>query len=173
MVAVGLYMREANAMKNVKPTMDEPRDEPRGPIYSPRLLTRSQRTAADLIVSLSTDAGISPEFMLALAVTESSLNPQSVGDEWLSFGLFQLNSKFIHASREELLDARFNTEAALEKMRLLLRSYPGYTYGDYAEAWTLGGAGRFKKNRRNPRKWETMQKAIDDLSLTLTLTEKP
>jgi hypothetical protein len=91
----------------------------------------------------------------------------------LSYGLFQLNRNYISAEPAELLDAEFNTDAALEKMQLLFRSFPGFNYGDYAEAWTLGGAGRFKKMRRNPGKLTNMEKAISDLSLNLSLSEVP
>ena len=140
-------------------------------IYSSRLLTRSQIEMADLIVERSQAYGLEPAFMLALAVTESSLDPRTIGDDGLSMGLFQLHKKFIQATDAELLNAEFNTDAAMEKMRLLMRSFPGRTYGDYAEAWTLGGAGRFRKGRRNPAKLTNMQRAIEDLRLDLILQE--
>jgi|CXWL01.1.fsa_nt_gi hypothetical protein len=173
--AVALYLREKNGMPTEDPSSEpEPSSAPKNrPIFSARLLTKNQEMMADLIVREATAAGINPAFMVALAVTESSLDPSKKGDDYLSFGLFQLNKKFISASDPELLDPQFNIEAALEKMRLLMRSFPGHSYGDYAEAWTLGGAGRFRKNRRNPAKWTNMQKAIDDLSLDLYLTENP
>ena len=167
------------ARKNMVPEENQPPQRPQdqrttaGPIYSSRLLDRQQIRMADLIVSRSQGAELNPQFMLALAVTESSLNPRAIGDDGFSVGLFQLHKKFITATQEELLDAEFNTEAAIQKMALLIRSFPGHSYGDYAEAWTLGGAGRFRKMRRNPVKWTTMQRAIDDLGLDLFLTENP
>lgn len=173
-VAITLYLREKHAMAEERP-LDMPQ-EPRSaerPIYSSRLLTANQRMMADLIARDALRAGLNPAFMIALAVTESSLEPSRIGDDGWSYGLFQLHRKFISASETELLDAGFNSEAAMEKMGLLLRSFPGHSYGDYAEAWTLGGAGRFKKMRRNPAKWTNMQKAIDDLNLDLFLTEIP
>lgn len=175
-IAVALYMREKQAMTEERPNNNGSGSAPAPidrPIYSGRLLTSMQKHMADLIVREATRKGINPAFMIALAVTESSLEPSAIGDDGLSYGLFQLNRKFISAEPAELLDAEFNTDAALEKMGLLFRSFPGNSYGDYAEAWTLGGAGRFKKMRRNPGKLTTMQKAIDDLGLHLYLTEKP
>ena len=144
-----------------------------GRVYSPDILTSGQIDMADRIIEASRAAGLNPAFMIALAVTESSLNPKAIGDDGLSVGLFQLNKRFITASMEELLDADFNISAAMEKMALLIRSFPGNTFGDYAEAWTLGGAGRFRRMRRNPRKLTDMEEAIRDLTLTLSLREIP
>lgn len=144
-----------------------------GQLYSPTLLTAGQIDMADRIAEASRSAGLDPRFMIALAVTESSLNPAAIGDDGISMGLFQLNKRFITASDAELLNADFNIEAAMEKMNLLIRSFPGHTFGDYAEAWTLGGAGRFRKMRRNPRKLTDMEKAIQDLKLNLNLREIP
>jgi hypothetical protein len=174
LVAVGVFLRKKGTVDNNQPT-DLPQDQqfqPK-PIYNSAHLTQEQDGWAFAIEKQATAADMNAAFMIALAVTESSLNPKAVGDDGLSMGLFQLNKNFVSASDEELLNGGFNIEAALEKMRLLMRSWPGNSYGDYAEAWTLGGAGRFKKNRRNPAKWTSMQKAIDDLSLDLYLTEKP
>lgn len=144
-----------------------------GRIFSTRLLSTAQTGMADMIVGKAMAAGLDPAFMVALAVTESSLNPKAIGDDGLSVGLFQLHKKFISATEAELLDAEFNADAAMEKMALLIRSFPGNTFGDYAEAWTLGGAGRFRKGRRHLRKLDTMQGAIEDLQLDLTLTRRP
>src|SRR2546428_6161470 len=60
-------------------------------IYNAMILTDDQRQAADLIVQKATAAGLDPSFMLALAVTESSLRPAVVGDDGVSVGLFQIN----------------------------------------------------------------------------------
>lgn len=141
--------------------------------YSPRVLTAGQIDMADRIIEAATGAGLNPSFMIALAVTESSLNPKAIGDDGISMGLFQLNKRFITATDTELLDADFNIDAAMEKMRLLIRSFPGHTFGDYAEAWTLGGTGRFRRMRRNPGKLAAMERAISDLRLTLSLREIP
>lgn len=175
LVAVGLYLREKNAMaeESLSNNGDGLPAPKAAQLYSGRLLNAGQKSMADLIVRESTRAGLDPAFMIALALTESSLNPKAIGDDGLSFGLFQLHKNFISASQAELLDAGFNTDAAMEKMGLLLRSFPGHSFADYAEAWTLGGSGRFKKGRRNPTKVINMQNAVDDLGLTLNLAEVP
>ena len=164
--------------KNTSTVRQEPgspppsRPSPASPVYSGRVLSRQQKAMADLIIDKAESFGINPAFMIALAVTESSLSASTVGDDGLSVGLFQLNKRFIQASDDELLDPDFNAEASMEKMNLLMRSFPGHTYGDYAEAWALGGAGRFKKGRRFPAKLTNMQQAINDLNLHLSLTER-
>ena len=94
-------------------------------------------------------AGLDPAFMLALAVTESSLNPSVTGDDGLSIGLFQLNRKFQSYTVTQLLEPQLNADAAMVEMLAVMRRFPGHTYGDYAEAWTLGGTGRFKHLKRN------------------------
>ena len=149
---------------------------PHRPLYSSRALAKPQQLAADLIIERAQAAGINPQFMLALAVTESSLNPVAVGDDNTSFGLFQIqlgtardhNAGIDMAS---LLFADVNVDLAMQEMLRLHRVYPGHAYADYAEAWTLGGRGRFVKGRRNPTKITRMHQAIDDLDLDLLLLE--
>jgi hypothetical protein len=153
------------------PSTGTPAAENTQRIFSTGRLTRTQIEMGDLITDKARAAGLNPAFMIALAVTESSLDPRSTGDDGLSLGLFQLNKKFIVATDQELLDADFNAESAMEKMNLLLRSFPGHTYGDYAEAWALGGAGRFRRMRRLPAKLANMENAVRDLSLSLSLQE--
>jgi soluble lytic murein transglycosylase-like protein len=128
---------------------------------------------ADLIIRSAQRAGVNPAYALALAVTESSLNPEATGDDGLSIGLFQLNRKFQSYTITQLLDPHINTDAAMVEILAVMRRFPGHTYGDYAEAWTLGGTGRFTKLRRNPAKVASMRRAISDLSLTLDLDEVP
>jgi len=139
------------------------------PLYSRRLLTLSQVAMADIIVRAAQRAGLNPAYMLALAVTESSLDPTAVGDEGLSIGLFQLNRRFQSYTVTQLHDPQINTDAAMVEALAVMRRFPGHTYGDYAEAWTLGGAGRFTHLRRNPVKLVNMRRAIADLSLDLDL----
>jgi hypothetical protein len=169
--AVSRMRRETSEIaKNRPPQLPQNMRSSARPIYSKRLLSTEQIAMADLIVDAANAAGVNAPFMLALAVTESSLNPRAVGDDGLSVGLFQLNKKFIQASDAELKDPDFNTDAAMNKMALLMRSFPGNSYGDYAEAWALGGARRFRKMRRLPDKLTNMATAIEDLQLTLSLT---
>lgn len=171
--AVSRMRGETDAIaKNRPPQLPQDTRSSTRPIYSKHVLTTEQIAMADLIIERANAAGISAPFMLALAVTESSLNPRAVGDDGLSIGLFQLNTRFIQATDAELKDPDFNADAAMEKMALLMRSFPDNSYGDYAEAWALGGAGRFRKMRRLPAKLENMATAIEDLQLSLSLTER-
>ena len=143
------------------------------PLYSKRVLSASQVDMAELIVRTARKAGLDPAFMLALAVTESSLNPSVTGDDGLSIGLFQLNRKFQSYTVTQLLEPQLNADAAMVEMLAVMRRFPGHTYGDYAEAWTLGGTGRFKHLKRNLMKLSAMRRAISDLSLNLDLEAVP
>jgi hypothetical protein len=144
----------------------------------PVKLTDEQKRMVALIQSASLGAQIDPAFMVALAVTESSLKPATIGDDGKSLGLFQLELATVHywnpdATADELLDPVKNITWALLDMRKYFTDFPGFTYGDYAEAWTEGETGRFRRGRRNPQKVEHMQQALTDLGLTLSLNEVP
>lgn len=161
------FMRGTTMSESAQPAAGSSR------MFSTRVLTARQTEMADMIVKAARANGLNPAFMVALAVTESSLDPSAVGDDGISIGLFQLNTRFRGEPKAVLLDGAHNADAAMQMMRGLIDGYPGFTYGDYAEAWTLGGAGRFRKGRRNPQKLTDMEEAIRDLSLNLSLREKP
>lgn len=146
-------------------------------VYSGARLTTAQRVMANIIVDAARTSGINPAYMLALAVTESSLNPLAVGDDGRSVGLFQLllSTARINdrtATAESLLDPANNARLACLEARRVILAYPGFTWGDHAEAWTLGPRGRFVLGRRNPGKLARMERAAVDLSLTLNLNER-
>lgn len=154
-----------------------PRTEPRAG-FSSRNLSRAQSLVAEKIWRASLEAGLNPAFMLALALTESSLNPLARGDDGLSLGLFQLQLGTARDHRREtteddLMTTEENLRLAILEMRRLMRVYPGFSYGDYAEAWTLGGRGRFVLARRNYTKLVRMHEAIATLDLHLMLEEVP
>lgn len=145
-------------------------------MYNGSRLTASQREAADTIIREATKVGVNPAFMLALAVTESSLRPHIVGDDGKSIGLFQ---QTLTSAREfdlsikeaDLLDPSINARISTLDMREMRRRYPGHTYGDYAESWALGLTGRFIKGRRHPQKVLNLKQAVSDLELDLNVDE--
>ena len=144
----------------------------------PVALTEQQKQMVALISAKADAALLNPSFMVALAVTESSLNPQALGDDGKSAGLFQLTLNTVHywspdATLPELFDPDANANWAMLDMRKYLTDFPGHTYGDYAEAWTLGLTGRFRLGHRNPQKVQHMAQAVRDLGLTLNLDEVP
>lgn len=186
-VAVGLLLLWAYATTgeaeaapvDAEPADDEGDDDmPTPMLYSAKKLTKAQRIMADLIVEHATDAGLNPSFMLALAVTESSLRPTIIGDDGRSTGLFQLllpTAKRYDppVEQDDLLDPATNARIGMKAMAGMMEEFPGHNYGDYAEAWTLGGTGKFVKKRKNPAKLTAMARAIADLGLTLNLNEVP
>ena len=148
-------------------------------IYRRDELTASQAAAADSIVAaaVASPLDINPAFMLALAVTESSLRPSITGDDGISIGLFQLQVRTAKqyepsVNADDLLDAETNARLAMRYIGELLHDFPGHTWGEYAEAWTLGGHGKFNLKRNNPHKLVAMQSAITFLALPLNLNER-
>lgn len=146
-------------------------------VYNGARLTAGQRAAANVIVDAARDAGLNPSYMLALAVTESSLNPAVTGDDGRSIGLFQLLLSTARLNDpavtiEDLFDPAINARLACLEAKRVIRAYPGFTWGDHAEAWTLGPRGRFVLGRRNPGKLVRMERAAADLDLTLDLQAK-
>ena len=176
--AVFLHRRSVSAAEPDAPILPPvPRSEPNAG-FSSQSLSRTQRTVAEKIWRASIDADINPAFMLALALTEPSLNPLAKGDDGLSIGLFQLQLGTARDHRpdtieSDLLTTEENIRLALLEMKRLMRVYPGFSYGDYAEAWTLGGHGRFVRGRRNQLKLVRMHEAITTLDLHLLLEEVP
>lgn len=177
-VAVVVLLRRPPATAHT-PAADQP-DLTIPPIdrllYKTSALSMPQRLMADRIVQAAWLDGLNPSFMLALALTESSLRPTAKGDDGLSLGLFQLQLPTARDHRpdvsvDDLLTADTNIALAMAEMKRLMRIYPGFTYGDYAEAWTLGGRGRFVRGRRNMLKITRMHEAIATLDLNLLLTE--
>jgi len=142
------------------------------PLYSPDRLMAAQREMADLIIEEARAANVPPAFMLALAVTESSLRPTAIGDDGLSIGLFQMQARTAGqfrpgVSREDLLDPTINARVAMDFARWLHDTWPQRSFGAYAEAWTLGGAGKFNQGKSNPAKLTQLAQAIADLNLDL------
>lgn len=145
-------------------------------LYNPATLSAAQRSMADLIIAEAERAGLDPAFMVALAVTESSLRPDVEGDDGTSFGLFQLRLSTARdwqkdVDAEGLKDPTTNATIAMLEMKRLQRTFPGHTLADYAEAWTLGGTGRFKRGRRNAQKVVNLQTAADKIELAMNLNE--
>lgn len=178
-VAAVFLLRRQPATADAQVPVDQPDltiPPPDRPLYNPTALSMPQRLIANKIIQAAWLAGLNPAFMLALALTESSLRPTIKGDDGLSLGLFQLQLATARDHRpditeEDLLTTDTNIAIAMAEMKRLMRVYPGFTYGDYAEAWTLGGRGRFVRGRRNMLKITRMHAAITDLELDLFLTE--
>lgn len=174
--AVFLLRRQPATAQAAADLQDLTIPPPERPLYNPAALSGPQRIIADKIIQAAWLDGLNPAFMLALALTESSLRPTIKGDDGLSLGLFQLQLATARDHRpnldeQDLLTTDTNIAIAMSEMKRLMRVYPGFTYGDYAEAWTLGGRGRFVRGRRNLTKITRMHEAISTLELDLFLTE--
>jgi len=172
-LALALQRQEAQATPTAPDAAQPP---PPAPFYAAGKLNAKQRDAADIIIQQAQLAGVKPAFMIALAVTESSLGLFDSGDAGKSLGLFQIK---LATARDyaptittgELLDNRINAGIAMKHLRGLMRQFPGGTAADYAQAWARGGAGYFTQGRTFPEKVLALQNAIAFLDLPLTVHE--
>lgn len=172
-LALALQRQEAQATPTAPGSAQPP---PPAPFYAAGRLNAKQRDAADIIIEAAQAAGMNPAFMIALAVTESSLGLFESGDAGKSLGLFQLK---LATARDyeptittgELFDATINARIAMKHLGSLMRQFPGGTAADYAQAWALGGDGYFKQGKRLPAKVNALDRAILDLNLDLSINE--
>lgn len=81
-----------------------------------------------LIYLAAASAHVSPHIAVAIAMTESNLNPHAVGTKG-DIGLFQVRHALVKESEEELKHPKTNTQAALRIMRNAIRGCGGL-YGD-------------------------------------------
>ncbi|MEK7383975.1 MAG: transglycosylase SLT domain-containing protein [Elusimicrobiota bacterium] len=172
-LALALQRQEAQATPTAPDAAQPP---PPSPFYAAGRLNAKQRDAADLIIQAAQAAGVNAAFMLALAVTESSLRPDITGDDRKSIGLFHLQ---VATARDyeptittgELFDATINARIAMKHLQSLVRQFPRGTAADYTQAWALGGPGHFVKGRTLPAKVNALDRAIQDLNLDLSINE--
>lgn len=172
-LALALQRQEAQATPTAPDAAPPP---PPGPLYAAGRLNAKQRDAADIIITAAQAGGMNPAFMIALAVTESSLGLFKSGDAGKSLGLFQLK---LATARDyaptittgELLDNRINAGIAMKHMRSLIRQHPGATVAEYAEGWALGGRGNDWSKIQFDKKALALQNAIAYLDLPLTVNE--
>ncbi len=142
--------------------------------FDPRKLSKAQTDAGQLVAATARKYAVPVPFALALAFSESSFRPEAKGDDGKSLGLFQLTlataSRWQSAITEpELLAAQVNANLAMQELLRSHLRFPHATFGDYAEAWTLGLTGKFIKGRSNLQKRERVQTAINILGISLDL----
>lgn len=89
------------------------------------------------IVQAAREQGVDPVLALATAFQESGLNPNAVGDQGCSIGLFQLNTcggEGVGLSSAQLHDPLTNARRALSEFAAVQRSNPGLSGGALAAA---------------------------------------
>jgi len=88
----------------------------------------------DLIVMIylaAISANVPPHVALAIAMTESNLNPKAVGTKG-DTGLFQIRHELVRETQSELFHPEVNTKAALKIMKNAMRGC-----GHYNEGWVI------------------------------------
>lgn len=73
-------------------------------------------TLISLIISLSPHFGINPDLAVAVAMQESSLNPQAVGGVG-EVGLFQVRPRYSLYNREDLFNPAINIVEGLRMLK--------------------------------------------------------
>lgn len=89
-----------------------------------------------VITQVANQYGLPPEIALATAYHESGLNPQAVGDNGTSFGLFQLHEggELGSLSPQQAFDPITNAETAIPVIASVYKMHPNWTPGQIAAA---------------------------------------
>ena len=116
---------------------------------TPALPVVATTPAAQAIVDVANKLGVDPILALADATKESgtpgnvaSIDPNAVGDNGSSFGVYQLHwggelndlGTTFDAARARALDATTNAETALSRFAAVAKAHPEYTPGQVAAA---------------------------------------
>lgn len=80
------------------------------------LISPEQQTLVEMIIHEAVAAHVDPVLAVSVAILESALNPQAVGDNFTSFGLFQLHKggELGSLTESEAFDPVKNTRVALK-----------------------------------------------------------
>lgn len=91
-------------------------------------------TVVDDIVNVAKQKGVDPYLAIATAIQESGLNPQAVGDQGTSFGLFQLHEggELGALSPTQAFDPTTNASVALGVFANTAAGNPNLSPGDIA-----------------------------------------
>lgn len=99
-------------------------------------MAQSQSDVLQIIAQVAESMGIDPNFAIAVARYESNLNPDAIGDNGNSVGLFQLNAQgegagMTVAQRE---DPATNARIALTQIKTVMEQHPDWSPGQIAAA---------------------------------------
>lgn len=88
------------------------------------------------IVSVAAQLGLDPRLAVADAIQESGLNPQAVGDQGTSFGLYQLHrgGELGNLTPAQAFDPVTNAMVALTTMANVAHAHPNWSPGQIAAA---------------------------------------
>ena len=106
------------------------------------MATTQQAESEAAIVKVARSLGLDPVLALAAAETESEFNPQAVGDNGTSFGLFQLHQGgeldslkgSLAEQKKQAFDPETNARVALAEFQKVVKAHPDWTPGQVAAA---------------------------------------
>ena len=89
-----------------------------------------------VIIDSARRHGVDPYLAVAIATVESRLDPDAVGDDGTSFGLFQLHKggELGELTPEEAKDPKTNADVALSVVAQVLHAHPLWSPGEIAAA---------------------------------------
>lgn len=98
------------------------------------VISPEQKILIEMMIHESVVAQVDPVLTVSIAILESGLNPKAVGDNFTSFGLFQLHKggELGIMTESEAFDPVKNTRVALEFLRKYAK--PDLSPGDIAAA---------------------------------------
>lgn len=93
-------------------------------------------TITDIITEVARSLGVPPDLAIATAQVESGLDPNAIGDQGTSFGLFQLHQggELGSLSPQQAFDPRTNATVALTQFAQVEQQHPGADPG-WIAAW--------------------------------------
>ena len=91
------------------------------------MVSPEQQTLIEMIIHESAAAHVDPVLAVSVAILESALNPKAVGDNYTSFGLFQLHKggELGAMSESDAFDPVRNTRVALKYFEGVTGDNPG------------------------------------------------
>lgn len=98
------------------------------------IISSEQKTLIEMIIHESVVAHVDPVLAVSMAILESALNPQAVGDNFTSFGLYQLHKggELGIMTETEAFDPVKNTRVALAFLKKFEK--PDLNPGEWAAA---------------------------------------
>src|SRR5579872_2106957 len=98
------------------------------------VVSPEQKTLIEMIIHESVIAQVDPVLAVSMAILESALNPNAIGDNYTSFGLFQLHKggELGNLTETEAFDPVRNTRVALSYLKHFYK--PEYNPGQWAAA---------------------------------------
>jgi soluble lytic murein transglycosylase-like protein len=100
------------------------------------MISDQQKILIEMIIHESKNMEVDPVLAVSMAILESALNPNAIGDSGTSFGLYQLHEggELGNMTAEEAFNPVTNTRVALKVLHIATLNNPGQSPGNIASA---------------------------------------